>query len=184
MVPLHVAVGSKNPVKLNSTERAAATVFKDYECIVEGFNVPSDVRDQPFGDEETLHGAKNRAMYAYSAYQVSHDIAPNYSVGLEGGVKQTEEGLECFAWCAVYNGVTYGTARSASFCLPKAISELMASGMELGHADDRVFGTVNAKQEQGTIGHLTKGIISRTDYYTPMIILALVPFMWPELYPA
>ena len=82
----------------------------------------------------------------------------------------------------MYDGKSYGTSRSSSFALPKAISDLVDGGMELGDADDAVFGSTNAKQSGGTIGHLTKGLISRTQYYTPMVILAFVPFQWPELY--
>ena len=104
-------------------------------------------------------------------------------MGLEGGVKYTEaHELECFAFCAVYNGEKYGSSRSSSFNLPRAISDLVDGGMELGDADDTVFRTVNSKQGGGTIGHLTRGLISRTQYYTPMVILAFVPFQWSELY--
>lgn len=66
--------------------------------------------------------------------------------------------------------------------LPKCISELVLGGMELGDADDTVFRTINSKQNQGTIGQLTRGRITRTDYYEPVVILAFVPFFWPELY--
>lgn len=177
-----MAVGSRNPVKIKSSEQALELIFKEEECLVEGCDVPSGVRDQPYGDEETLQGAKNRAKYAFDAYRDHHNMSPRYSIGLEGGVKARESKLECFAWCAVYNGSTYGTARSAAFYLPKAIADLMESGMELGDADDRVFGSLNAKQAEGTIGHLTKGIISRGDYYRPIVTLAFVPFMWPDLY--
>jgi non-canonical (house-cleaning) NTP pyrophosphatase len=125
-----------------------------------------------------------RAKNAYEAYKTSHnDTPPNFAVGLEGGVVYTDaRELECFAWCAVYDGCSYGTARSSSFNLPKAISDLVDGGMELGDADDEVFRSTNAKQGGGTIGHLTRGLISRTQYYTPMVTLAFVPFQWPELY--
>lgn len=50
--------------------------------------------------------------------------------------------LECFAWVVVRSpcgGTSH--ARSASFQLPPAVSELMLrEGLELGDADDRVFG--------------------------------------------
>lgn len=133
----------------------------------------------------------SRAKNAYDTHMASRDDpsqAPVFAVGLEGGVKYTpsaeaaDRQLECFAWCAVYDGVSYGTSRSSSFNLPKAISDLVDSGMELGDADDSVFGSTNAKQAGGTIGHLTKGLISRTDYYSPMVTLAFVPFQWPEFY--
>jgi non-canonical (house-cleaning) NTP pyrophosphatase len=98
-------------------------------------------------------------------------------------VSDDGEKMECFAWTAVYNGKNMGTARTASFFLPKQIRDLVLEGMELGDADDKVFGTVNAKQGDGTVGHLTKGIINRTQYYAPAVVLAFVPFMWPDLYP-
>lgn len=56
-------------------------------------------------------------------------------------------------------------------------------GMELGDADDAVFGTKNAKQGDGTVGHLTHNVIDRTKYYTSAVILAMIPFHWPDLYP-
>ena len=136
------------------------------------------------GDEETQEGAKTRSKSAFDAHVEKYNEEPNFGVGLEGGVTLKEfNSLECFAWGVVYNGERYGTSKSASFTLPKAIGDLVAGGMELGHADDKVFGTINSKQGQGTIGQLTRGIISRTDYYVPMIVLACVPFMWPSLYP-
>jgi non-canonical (house-cleaning) NTP pyrophosphatase len=124
-----------------------------------------------------------RAKNAYEAYKLSHDdTPPSFAVGLEGGVRYTSaRDLECFAWCAVFDGSRYGTARSSAFNLPKAISDLVDDGMELGDADDAVFKSSNAKQSGGTIGHLTNGLISRAQYYTPMVILAFVPFQWPEL---
>ena len=110
-------------------------------------------------------------------------MSPTFGVGLEGGVVYNDRNLECFAWCVAYDGHQFGTAKSASFTLPKAIRDLVADGVELGHADDQVFGTVNSKQGQGAIGQLTKGLITRTQYYEPIVILACVPFMWPDLYP-
>ena len=65
--------------------------------------------------------------------------------GLEGGV-QTVGGkdLECFAWIVIYNGKSFGYARTASFRLPHVITKLVNEGMELGDADDTVFNTVNS----------------------------------------
>lgn len=146
--------------------------------------VQSDVSDQPIGDSETCTGAQNRARNSFECYAEYCQKRPHYGVGLEGGVEFSDKNsLECFAWCVVYDGFQFGTAKSASFSLPKAIGDLVAGGMELGHADDQVFGTVNSKQGQGAIGQLTKGLITRTQYYEPIVILACVPFMWPGLYP-
>jgi hypothetical protein len=49
--------------------------------------------------------------------------------------------LECFAWVVVQapSGAT-SHARTASFTLPAAVSQLVLQGLELGDADDAVFG--------------------------------------------
>lgn len=54
-----------------------------------------------------------------------------------------QQELECFAWVVVQSpcGAATSHARSASFPLPPALSELMLrDGLELGDADDKVFG--------------------------------------------
>lgn len=53
--------------------------------------------------------------------------------------------------------------------------------MELGQADDIVFGQINSKQKQGTVGALTKNEIDRSEYYRHAVILVLSPFVNPEL---
>lgn len=51
---IRVAVGSKNPVKINAVKLALERVMKsstiNVQVEVQGFDVPSDVPDQPFGD--------------------------------------------------------------------------------------------------------------------------------------
>jgi inosine/xanthosine triphosphatase len=180
-----VVVGSTNPVKIQATKSGFQKIFSDADGVIEifGLNVASGIRDQPYGDEETVLGAKNRAEAAYHRYIEVNGAKPDFSVGLEGGVSQINGDLECFAWVAIFDGNSFGTAKSASFLLPKRISDLVLGGMELGDADDAVFGTVNSKQSQGAIGQLTRGRITRTEYYEPVVILAFIPFSWPELYP-
>lgn len=76
-----------------------------------------------------------------------------------------------------------GIAKTAAFALPREISRLvLQEKMELGDADDQVFQRVNSKQGMGTVGMLTKSIISRSEYYKHALILALTPFVWPEHY--
>ena len=181
-----VAVGSKNPVKINSARQGIMKAFQlnDDDINVIGFNSPSHVPDQPIGDEQTKLGAINRAKAAYSTYVVENNgVNPTFSVGLEGGIQvDKNEDMECFAWMVIFDGKKIGSARTCSFVLPKAISTLVLSGMELGDADDAVFGVKNNKQKGGTVGHLTKGVIDRTLYYEQAIILASIPFLHEDLY--
>ncbi len=175
----HIIVGSKNPVKIEATHSGFAQVFPHTSFRVSAEEVASGVANQPFGDAETLEGARNRARNA----KAMHPTA-NFWVGLEGGVAAHKEGMEVFAWmCILSNMPPYeGIARTASFFLPPQVTQLVNQGMELGKADDLIFQKRNSKQGQGSVGILTHGIIDRATYYQPAIVLALIPFVNPELY--
>ena len=174
---LLVLVGSKNPVKVACTEDAFTRAF-NRPILVEGINVSSGVPDQPIGERETLLGAKNRA------YQ-SRDVFPeaNYWVGIEGGIDEDEKGMFAFAWIFILgqNGKTT-QAKTGTFYLPKKVSELVSLGMELGKADDLIFEQENSKQQGGSVGLLTQGVVNRDEYYRQAIILALIPFLNPDLF--
>jgi len=78
-----------------------------------------------------------------------------------------------------------GFGKTSTFLLPSKLSKLIVEqNMELGDADDKLFGRTNSKQNLGSVGLLTDGIISRTDYYQPAITLALVPWIRPDIYVA
>ena len=187
---LHIAVGSKNPVKIQASVdgiRDSLQLSKDSstQIVAKGYDVSSDVPDQPIGDEQTKLGAQNRAFKAWNEFKHQNNgIEPQYSIGLEGGISSIDANkeIECFAWMVIYNGKQYGYSRTCTFQLPEAISSLVRNGMELGDADDAVFNTINAKQGSGTVGHLTNGVINRTEYYKPAVLLAMIPFLWPSLY--
>jgi non-canonical (house-cleaning) NTP pyrophosphatase len=54
--------------------------------------------------------------------------------------------------------------------------------MELGDADDQVFGKQNSKQQNDATGLLTRDILTREQLYRQAIILSLVPFQNKSLY--
>jgi len=172
-----VIVGSTNPVKINSTKVAFETAFPEEEFDVEGVSVVSDVRDQPMSNDETLLGARNRANNAKAKHKA------DFWVGIEGGIEDHADDLEAFAWMVVLSadGIS-GKARTSSFVLPHEVSILVRAGLELGQADDQVFNQIHSKQKNGAVGLLTNDIIDRTEYYKQAVILALVPFLKPELY--
>jgi non-canonical (house-cleaning) NTP pyrophosphatase len=76
-----------------------------------------------------------------------------------------------------------GSGRTASFLLPEAVASLVRQGKELGEADDLVFERSNSKQENGAVGILTGDVIDRAALYEPAVVLALIPFKNPDLYP-
>lgn len=184
-----VAVGSLNPVKCSATEQGLKSALKSTLVEVQMFDAATGVRNQPIGDDEIKLGAVNRARNAHKLYEMTHGLPPTYSVGIEGGILIDNEGdedekMECMAWVVIFDGAQLGWARTASFSLPRRICDLIKTGMELGSADDAVFGRMNSKECDGTVGYLTKGVLDRTALYAPAVTLAMIPLQWPDMWPA
>ncbi|MBU1038831.1 inosine/xanthosine triphosphatase [Patescibacteria group bacterium] len=174
-----IIIASENPVKIEAVKKAFTLMLPGNQFIFTGLTVPSGVSNQPLNDQETKQGAINRLNQAKLVKPQA-----DYWVGLEGGVEQKEIGLEAFAWIVIQNktGQT-GQARTASFYLPPQIATLIKQGLELGEADDQVFGQTNSKQQNGAVGILTNNLIDRATYYQQAVTLALIPFTNPNLYP-
>jgi inosine/xanthosine triphosphatase len=154
-------------------------MFPDEDFHIDPFSsVPSGVPDQPMTDEETLQGAVTRAENMKA-------VAPeaDFWIGVEGGCDHLGDDLVAFAWIRIVSRVRSGQARTAQFRLPPAVSALVESGMELGDADDRIFGERNSKQGSGAVGLLTGDVETRATFYEQAVVLALIPFKNPELYP-
>ncbi len=171
-----IIIASKNPAKIKAVENAFSKAFPTETFEYQGVSVPSKVPDQPIGEAETLLGAENRVKNAIKAYKA------DYWVGLEGGVATNNNELEAFAWMVIRSEDMYGKGRTGSFFLPPKVAELVQNGMELGHADDVVFGQSNSKQKGGAVGLLTNNLLTRTTYYEQALILALIPFINKEHY--
>ena len=172
-----IIVASKNPVKISAVLNAFRRVFPQEHFIIEGVDVPSDVSDQPMDDHATRPGARNRAE---AARRSGRDA--DYWAGLEGGVDQLEGTWVAYAWIVVLSGASEGWARTGIFSLPTKVAQLVQEGMELGEADDVVFGTKNSKHAGGAVGLLTADALTRTELYEEGVILALIPIKNCQLY--
>jgi len=176
-----IIIASTNPVKIQAALEGFQRMFPETPFEVQGISVPSGVSDQPMTDAETLRGALNRMAQAQRALPDA-----DYWVGIEGGVEDRAGELEAFAWVVVTDRQRIGTnrtgkSRTATFYLPEETARLVRQGIELGHADDQVFGRANSKQQNGSVGLLTGDVIDRTAYYEQAVILALIPFKNPRL---
>ena len=173
-----IIVASTNPVKIEAAQIGFTKMFPDESFDVQGVSAPSEVSDQPMSSGETLLGAMNRVR------NVSNLVTDaDYWIGIEGGIEEVHNELEVFAWVFVKaaNGKT-GKGKTGSFYLPQKIADLVRQGVELGEADDIVFGRKNSKQGNGAIGILTDDMITRTTYYDPAVVMALIPFKNESLY--
>ncbi|KAE8440924.1 hypothetical protein EG329_006186 [Mollisiaceae sp. DMI_Dod_QoI] len=176
-VSFRIVVASKNPVKIAAALEGFQRMFPSNIYTAHGVTAPSGVPEQPFSDAETLQGALNRAQNARQ-----QEPKADYWIGIEGGVEDTPDQiagtLQSFAWVVVIDREEKrtGKARTATFYQPEEVAQLVRGGMELGHADDAVFGRSNSKQHNGSVGLLTDIVITRETFYVQAVILALIPF--------
>lgn len=176
-----VTIGSKNPNKI----QAVTDAFRMFEPFTDahftGVSVPSGVSDQPLGLEETITGAGNRAKQAFAEC--------DFSVGLESGltpVPLSRSGYMNLTACAIYDGTSLYLGLGPAFELPEAITRLVVDDkLEL---DQAIFSAGFSKNprigySEGIIGILTGGVITRRDYMTPAVSMAMARLM-PERFPS
>jgi inosine/xanthosine triphosphatase len=171
-----VAVGSTNPVKIAAVRAVIARVAP--KATIDGIAVPSGVPEQPFGDDETIRGARSRARAARAR------LDADLGVGIEGGVvEESDGGMRTCAWAvAVSRDGRVGTGGSLAMPLPPAVARAIRQGAELGHAMDAVTGLHDTKRGQGAVGILTSGLIDRQRAYEALITYALAPLLAPEFW--
>lgn len=172
-----VAAGTTNPAKLRPVQHVFGQLFEGAQ--VQGLSVPSGVREQPIGEEETELGAVNRATAALAGIP-----GALWGVGLEGGVRFGAHGCFLFGAVAVTDGARLEMGRTAELRLPPGVAERIQAGEELGPIMDGLSGVQNIKQKSGTVGLLTGGLLSRADVWQMGLTLSLAPFLHEELYRA
>jgi inosine/xanthosine triphosphatase len=174
-----VVVGSTNPVKVAAVR---AVLHRRWpQCVVTGIAVASGVPAQPFGDEETQAGARERARRALVEWSQA-DLA----VGVEGGVVHVHGGgLRTCAWAVALDRTGQeGLGGSLSMPLPDAVAQRVLAGEELGVAMDVVASVVGTKYGRGAVGILTDGLVDRQQAYEPLITYALAPWLAPAYFAA
>ena len=170
-----VVVGSTNPVKIAAAQ--AVIERSGSAARVEGIGVPSGVRDQPEGDDETIRGATQRARAALAASDAE------LAIGIEGGIVEEYGHMRTCAWAAVVaRDGRVGVGGSLAMSLPDRVAALVRAGVELGHAMDRITGGQDTKRGTGAVGILTAGLVDRQRAYEALVTYALAPFLSPSYY--
>ncbi len=172
-----IVVASLNPVKRQAVESGFGRMLPQMDFDILTVSVDSGVPDQPKTDHESRQGALNRARNAH--IKIPH---ADFWVGLEGGIDYLNGDMIAFAWIVVLSESQMGSSRTGTFRLPAVVQSLVEEGMELGNADDHVFGRENSKQQSGAVGLLTGDVVTRTTLYAQAVVLALIPFKNPKLY--
>ena len=172
-----VAVGSKNPVKINAVKLAFGKVWPDEKFEFIGIDVDSGVASQPMSTAESIKGARNRAIRS------QEKLKTDFGVGLEGGLHEIEGEWFDAGWMVVVDrDLNEGIGSTIHLHTPKKAMELIHSGKELGEVTDILFGQNNSKQGNGQFGNMTNNNITRTSGYIDGVIAALARFLQPHLY--
>ncbi len=171
-----IAVGSCNRPKLDAARMVFLPIWPQAEILATPAS--SGVSEQPWGAEETLRGAITRAREALRATKA--DIG----VGLEGGVEEGPGGwLYLSGWGAVLTADgRLGVGGGGRTLLPPELADMLRSGVELGPAIDMWLDRKGVRHEEGTVGVLTGGHLTRAASFANLLIHALAPLFHPDWY--
>lgn len=172
---MKIAVGSKNPVKVNAVNTAFKEFYKEFELV--SLSAPSNVSNMPMSLKETIQGARNRALY--SIKQENAD----FGIGLEGGCEEIDGKffLEGIVVILDRNGKE-GIGKSSAVVLPESFIKEIRKGKELGEIIDEITNDKNSKQKGGAVSFLTDNKLQREKEFTDAVVFALVPFIKKDLY--
>ncbi len=163
-----VIAATQNPSKIQSILTAFEQIFGTGSCHIHGVNVDSGVSEQPFGDEETRAGARQRVANARQA-----EPKADFWVALEAGIDQ---GFT-YSWAAIENAQRLrGEARSATLPLPKAVLAEVEAGRPLGEVMSTLTGIEAIGRKEGAIGIFTARALTRSNVNAQAVIMALSPF--------
>ncbi len=167
-----IVVASLNRNKIDAVKE----VFPMHD--VNGAACDSGVRDQPIGLDEIIEGAVNRAKTVF--------LDCEYSVGIEDGISQvpkTLSGYMNFCCCAIYDGSRVFLGLGPAFEYPPDCTKTVVDeGITISEAFAPVSGKPGIGYEEGIIGWLTDGKVSRKDYTRPAVLMAKVQIDKKELY--
>jgi inosine/xanthosine triphosphatase len=185
MLPLHVAVGSLRPPKLNAVRAAMDACLPllapGHYVQIAGIEAPSGVRATPISRIETMQGAKHRAEFLG---QIAREQKQpwQFFVGLEGGVEvmnlcgRRRVFLESWVYVSDRSGEGhYG--QSGAIPLPEdLVTRVVDEGIDLSQAVDAYAGAQGIRDNLGAWGVLTRGLITREEVFRIATINALSPF--------
>ena len=162
-----VAVGTKNPAKIEGIGRAFSKYFP--EADLRPMDASSVAKAQPKGLEEMTAGATARAKFALSK------AGGDFGVGVEAGIFTIGEVYFDNQVAAIADSsgkVSLG--HSAGYMLPRdAMDKLFSEGRELERWAEEVSGINEVGDKGGLIDYLTKGRMTRTDLTEQCVVTAL-----------
>lgn len=157
---LVVAVGSKNPVKVQAVKNA----FLNEDITLIPCSASSNVRPQPLSDEETLQGAINRAKDCLEKTEVQ------LAFGLEAGVLFLNTQLYLCHWGAVVDQDRHVYFTNGPIILmPQDYQEALLAGKNLEDIMHDSTGIQSLGAKEGAIGVFTENRLNREQVLTQIV---------------
>ncbi len=171
-----VAVGTKNPAKVEGIRLAFAKYFPDVE--LRPVDASSVAKPQPKGLEEMRSGATARANFALSR------AGGDFGVGVEAGIFTIGDiYFDNQVAAVVDKSGKASLGHSAGYMLPKeAMEKLFSEGMELERWAEKVSGIDEVGDKGGIVQYLTQGKMTRTELTEQCVVTALIPWLRREVY--
>jgi inosine/xanthosine triphosphatase len=169
---MKIIIGSENKIKVEAVKEIIQEYshLKDAEILSKEAN--SDVSDQPKSLEETIQGAMNRARNVF--------LNCDYAIGLESGlmaVPKTKSGFMDVCVCAIYDGNEYHLGLSSAWETPSKVANYMLKdGLNMTDAAIKAGLSKSSSlgSEEGLIGVMTKGRLTRKGYTKEALRTALI----------
>jgi inosine/xanthosine triphosphatase len=181
---MKIIIASTRIPKVNGVKKAVQKLSALYaydaaSVQYEMFEGKSGVSDTPMSVDESLRGAKQRALSVFRPLE----LEKVFSVGVEGGLFEFEGKVFLQSWSCVYDGVVFHFGSSGSIELPSSLAaEMIHRKIELGIAIDEFAKQADVRSKQGTFGILTNDLITREDSFELATTFALIPFLNRGIY--
>ena len=171
-----VAVGTRNPAKVEGIRGAFSRYFDDPE--LRPVDSSSVSKAQPKGLDEMTAGATARARFALST------AGGDFGVGVEAGIFTIGGVYFDNQIAAVVDGTGKASlGHSAGYMLPReAMEKLFREGRELERWAEEVSGIKEVGDKGGLIKYLTKDRMTRTELTEQCVVTALIPWLRRDVY--
>lgn len=166
---MRVCIGSKNSVKVAAVEETLSSYPQFEAAQVVGVSTESGVSSQPKTLDETICGAKTRAENAFQDC--------DYSVGIEGGLMETDGEFMGISICSVFDGEHHHIGMSSGFRLPSGVIDAMIhEGLDMAKAMHHcgLSSSLRLGEGKGAVGVFTNGRVTRKDLCRQALTSALI----------
>ena len=169
---MNIAIGTTSELKVRALRNAVSRLGIDAEVIPH--KTDSKVSSQPFGYDEIILGATNRAT------QCKNELDADISIAVESGLVQLgEQYFDIACVCAISKDDRKSFAYSSGYFVPEwMVKEIKESNVELGYMTQKLSGDV----DKDPLKYFSHGAIKREELLSQAILLALAKLFNEEKY--